>query len=207
MVRYLVFLALLVAGFAQAADTTGIVPGQEFRIPFQVDGQPLAKGGKAAASIGSDGVGTIRVMFARDGDAEELFYTITRSDSPTPTPTPGPSPTPVPVPKPDPRPVEPAKYQILFFHESGDLDNLTSAQQDMLAGLAFRSGLTAKGHVFLGSLDKNSITAAGGQWAEWVKGQATPGVCLAPVAGGDVIRIPLPADEAEFWKKLESGGK
>ena len=120
-------------------------------------------------------------------------------------PDPGPDP-----PDPDPDPNPDAKWQVMFFQESDDLDNYTQGQRIILAGRKFREELEAKGHTFLGAYDRSAVPKAfveGANLQPWwnaVKGDPLPRFAIAPVNGGPVQDFPLPKTVAEFYKALEA---
>jgi hypothetical protein len=104
------------------------------------------------------------------------------------------------------------KFQVMFFMESGQLDNLSDAQRNMLASLVFRDGIRQKGHVLVGIWDKdltdpnNKIPERYKPYFDVINGKTLPRICIAPVDGGTIQDYPLPADEAGFWALL-TGGK
>jgi len=120
--------------------------------------------------------------------------------------------TPAPPPKPpDPPPPPPGrKWQVMFFHQSDQLDNLPLPQRELLAGLAFREELESRGHHFAGAFDVDAVTRSGKgdashkTWWAAVDGDAMPRVALAPREGGDVIDFPLPADAESLFRILQA---
>ena len=131
-------------------------------------------------------------------------------------PDPGPNP-------PDPAPNPSAKWQVMFFHQSDQLDNLPVAQRDMLTSRSFREALEAKGHSFEGAFDVDAVAKSGrvcgsfgcvtvrptvakdmAPWWEAVEHDPMPRVAIAPMSGGDVRDFPLPADAASLYKLLEA---
>lgn len=166
----------------------------------------LVDGGKSILWEGD--AGDYAVIFLPPGDAQPIVQKVTlgkAADPPTP-PTP-------------PTPPVNAKWQVLFFIESADLDNLTLPQQAMLSGLVFRSELTKAGHRFMGTFDKDRST---GQtvicvdgtclrttreskydvWWKAIAGKTVPLVAIAPLEGGTIQTFPLPADAAALLKLL-----
>jgi hypothetical protein len=127
-----------------------------------------------------------------------------------------------PDPDPDPDPPLPpvSKWQVMFFHEADQLDNLPTAQVDILSGRVFREALEAKGHSFEGCYDVSAVAKTGrtcgpmgcvtptapdfAPWWAAVKGDPMPRIAIAPLSGGDVRDFPLPADAAAVFKLLES---
>jgi hypothetical protein len=106
---------------------------------------------------------------------------------------------------PEPAPLPGAKFQVAFLIESGDLDNLPAAQRAMLASLTLRDDLARRGHHFVGVLERdqaNSAPAALAPFYAAVEGDPFPRVAIAPLAGGDVIDKPLPADQAALYQLL-----
>ena len=71
---------------------------------------------------------------------------------------PGPDPPNPPDPPDPPDPL--AKWQIWFFRESTDGDELTTDHHELLSGLKFRDSLEEKGHLFMGSWDISSESQA-----------------------------------------------
>jgi len=205
MIRTFLVLAALLSGLAvQAAD--GIVPGKRFAVPFAVDGKPALN--FAVVTIDTAGKATLRVVYAKEGKPpDEKFYWLTPRDQPPPDPIP-----PDPIPPPPPPPPD-TKWQVMFYVESGDLDNLPAGQRDMLASLVFRQGLKAKGHALVGVFDRQMVGPDGKiperfqAWYRAIEGDPLPRVGIAPLSGGDVLDFPLPANEAALWKLLETGGK
>lgn len=126
---------------------------------------------------------------------------------PDPKPEPGPEPTPDPQPEPKPEPQPVKHWQVAFFVESNDLDNLSADQKAMLASLQARKDLEAKGHRLLGVLDPDAAATATDPalrpWLEAAKGKA-PCLAIAPLEGGTIRILPLPASAAELWKLLEN---
>jgi hypothetical protein len=132
---------------------------------------------------------------------------------------PNPPNPPDPPDPPDP-PNPTSKWQVVFFHASGTLDNLPRAQIDMLSGLVFRDEVTAKGDRFVGSFNVDSVaktvrTCDGTKcWTTYampaelvpffnaVKGDPMPRVAIAPINGGAVRDFPLPENAAAFWTLL-----
>lgn len=113
---------------------------------------------------------------------------------------PEPDPEPDPEPEPDPDPEPDQKWQVMFFHESHELDNLPLAQRELLAGRVAREELESRGHSFLGAPD---ISTGDNAWFRAAKGHALPCVAVAPLHGGDIQVHPLPADKAALWTLLE----
>lgn len=117
----------------------------------------------------------------------------------------------------DPDPIDPpepepgAKYQIVMFAESAQLDNLGLGQRAILASLTLREELKAKGHKLLGVFDPDlvgpggSVPEASAQWFRAIQGQSLPCIAIAPLAGGDIRVYPLPADKVALWKLLGGG--
>ena len=122
---------------------------------------------------------------------------------PTPGPKPEPEP-PQPKPEPDPQPVK--HWQVAFFLESNNLDNLPPAQQTLLASLLVRKDLEAKGHRLVGVFDPDTAGTVTDQnlkaWFEAAKGKA-PCLALAPMEGGTIKVFPLPESKDALWKILE----
>lgn len=116
-----------------------------------------------------------------------------------------------PGPGPDPTPTPGQKYQIMFFCPRSQRDNLPQAQQAILSSLTLHKALEAKGHIFKGLFDPNSVGPAGvvpAEYAPWfdsVKGDTHPRIAIAPKDGGTIVDLPLPKDEAGLWKLLETG--
>lgn len=126
-----------------------------------------------------------------------LTYSITVGSNPDPGPDPGP----------DPQPGQ--RWQIMLFHESGDLDSLPRGQVELLSSLKLRQELEAAGHYVAGVFDDDTsgtsgIPAALQPWFEAVKNDPMPRIALAPLAGGVVRDYPLPADRAGLMKFLEA---
>jgi hypothetical protein len=116
---------------------------------------------------------------------------------------------PVPPPPPPPPPPPDQRWQIVFFHNSNDLDNYAPAQLSMLQGLKFRKSLVEKGHTFVGSYDVQSVPSVSSatglaQWFSAVKGKSMPRVALAPKDGGTIQDFPLPENAADLLKLLEN---
>ena len=113
-----------------------------------------------------------------------------------------------PDPDPDPDPDPNSKWQVMFFHESDDLDNYTKEQRRMLAGLTFRTELQGKGHMFLGAFDRDAVSktfAENNQLSTWwkaVEGDPLPRVAVAPLEGGAIRDFDLPPTVAELYKLL-----
>jgi len=124
---------------------------------------------------------------------------------------------------PDPPPPNPtAKWQVMFFLESTDADDLSAGQIELVSSLTFRQSLDASGHRFMGRYDRNSVMetrstcngvtcrpylAVKSDLAPWwgaVKGDSLPRLAIAPIDGGDIRDFPMPADEAAFYKLLEA---
>lgn len=132
-----------------------------------------------------------------------LTYTITVGTSPDPDPGPDPDPDPEPDPQPGRR------WQIMFFQESGDLDDLPRGQVELLSSLSLREELAAAGHYVLGVSDKDACSTGTCPvklrpfWSA-VTGDPMPRVALAPIGGGSVKDYPLPADKAGLFKLLEN---
>lgn len=146
------------------------------------------------------GVATVTVSAT---DAAAARATITVTDKPPPPP-----------------PSE--HYQVCFFFESNDIDNLPLAQRSMLTGLKFRKELEEKGHLFVASLDRNAVFETkkvclpSGRcmyvqtvkteyrpWHAAAKGADLPCVCLASREGGVITVYPLPDDESGFYDLLK----
>jgi hypothetical protein len=137
---------------------------------------------------------------------------------------PGPDPGPDPPNPPDPDPPLPplVKWQVMFFYQSDQLDNLPQSQIDMISGLVFRRALEGKGHSFAGAFDVDSVAKAARlcgprgcltvaaavpndlkPWWAAVDGDPMPRVAIAPIGGGAVRDFPLPADETALYALLE----
>lgn len=108
-------------------------------------------------------------------------------------------------------PVPGGQVQVMFFYERDKLDNLPDKQQAILGSLTLRKALEARGHVFLGTFDKDAtgpkvvVPAAYAPWFQAVAGKTMPRVAVAPKAGGAIVDYDLPADEDALWTLL--GGK
>jgi hypothetical protein len=125
---------------------------------------------------------------------------------------------PEPVP-PDPIPPEPNptdKWQVMIFHESDNLDNMTLSQRELTSGLVLRKALEANGHRFLGALDYNALAKASKKcpdgscaspelqaWLKSIEGKSMPCLAIAPLNGGDIRVFPLPANSASLFALLE----
>lgn len=154
----------------------------------------------------------VKMHLVRDGKLEiAAIVVVVEGDVPLP-----PKPDP---PKPDPPdPPKPGqKYQVMFFYETDDLDNMPMAQREMVTGLAFREALEAKGHRFMGAYDADtivtvkqscngrtctevrSVAPALKEWWAAVDGDPLPRVAIAPLDGGDIKDFPLPAGRAELY--------
>jgi len=129
---------------------------------------------------------------------------------------------PQPDPKPGPDPPAPgSKWQVMFFIETDDLDNMPMAQRELVSGRAFREELESKGHRFMGALDKDQVVkveqVCNGRsctevrsvkpelkaWWDAVKGDPMPRMAIASVDGGTIKSYPLPAGRAELYVLLE----
>ena len=122
-------------------------------------------------------------------------------------PEPGPGPNPGPNPGPDPGPTpKPTHWQAAFFVESDNLDNLTPAQQALLASLLVRKDLEAKGHRLVGVFDPDTAGTVTDQnlkaWFAAAQGKA-PCLAIAPMEGGTIQIFPLPESKDALWKILE----
>jgi len=118
-------------------------------------------------------------------------------------------------------PVPDQMFQVMIFHESNDLDNLTRGQLDMISGLVFRNELEELGHTFEGGFDRDSIVAcvdgvchvrSGTDptlriWWDNVDGHPLPCVAIAPIQGGSVEVFDLPADAAAMLELLAKEGQ
>jgi hypothetical protein len=109
--------------------------------------------------------------------------------------------TPGPNPPEPPEPTPGGPYQILFYYQGEDLDNLPQAQRDLMVSLAVKERLKAAGHVVLGALEAQSMKSGSvpARWKAWVdavQGDPLPRVAIAPKAGGPVHDFPLPVNEA-----------
>lgn len=116
-------------------------------------------------------------------------------------PNPGPNPGPEPGPEP-----KPTYWQVAFFVESDNLDNLTPAQQSLLASLLVRKDLEAKGHRLVGIFDPDAMeTATDPALKPWFSAaqRKAPCMALAPMEGGTIQIFPLPESKDAFWKVLE----
>lgn len=110
----------------------------------------------------------------------------------------GSAPNPPQPPTPDPTPAPGAKQQVLFLYRSADLDNLPGPQQTMLASLKLRKQLAEAGHKFVGCFDAEAVPAALAPWATAAAGKPLPLLLTAPLAGGDIRVVPLPASTTEL---------
>ena len=118
---------------------------------------------------------------------------------PWPAPSPGPKP-------PDPQPL-PSSWQVAFLVESDSLDNLSPAQQSMLASVLIRDELTKQGHKLVGVLDPDSASTASDSvkpWFDSAQGKQLPLVAIAPMDGGTIYTFPLPANSEALWVLLKS---
>jgi len=146
----------------------------------------------------------VAIVVARGGELLYAEHVLIVGTAPDPDPDP-PDPDP-----PDPDPDPDAKWQVMFFQESDDLDNYTQGQRTMLAGRKFREELEAKGHTFLGAYDRSAVPKAfveGANLQPWwnaVKGDPLPRFAIAPVNGGTVQDFPLPKTVAKFYEALEA---
>ena len=164
----------------------------------------LLDGGKTILWEGD--AGDYAVIYLPPGDAQPVVQRVTLGGTVTP-----------PIP-PDPPPVN-AKWQVLFFVESADLDSLTLPQLEMVSGLLFRQELNKAGHKFLGTFDKDrssgqTVVSQDGTcltvqreskydvWWKAITGKAVPLVAIAPIAGGDIQTFPLPANAAALDRLL-----
>jgi len=111
----------------------------------------------------------------------------------------------------DPGPQPEGKYQVLFYVESANLENLSRDQQEFLGSLVFRGELKAAGHELLGIFDKdtvgpdNEIPDYLEPWVAAIVSQPLPVMAVQPVNGGTISVFPLPDSEDGVWEKL--GGK
>lgn len=112
-------------------------------------------------------------------------------------------------PEPDPQPEPGGKYQVMFLLETADLDNLPIGQRALLGSLTFRRQLETEGHRFQGVYDLDSKGTAPTDLAPWfqaVSDADLPCMLVAPLEGGTIRRLPMPADEASCLKQLQKGG-
>jgi len=114
----------------------------------------------------------------------------------------GSAPNPPQPPTPDPTPAPGAKRQVMFLYRSSDLDNLSPAQQTLLASLKLRKSLAEAGHQFVGCFDAEVVPAALAPWATAAAGKPLPLLLTAPIAGGDIRVVPLPASTTELAEIL-----
>jgi hypothetical protein len=116
---------------------------------------------------------------------------------------------PDPIP-PDPVPPTPTeKWQVAFFYDNDQLDNLTADQMILMEGLRFRKQLVEAGNKFVGSFEKDSLSKIGSElrsnlnpWFGAVEGSKFPVVAIAPLDGGTIQVFPLPEDEKELYALL-----
>jgi hypothetical protein len=127
-----------------------------------------------------------------------------------PKPGPGPGPQPPDPPKP-PEPNPGGKKQVAFVIESSNLDSLPLSQRSLLASLTLRQKLKEQGHQFLWILDKDvrdptgNVPAAFAPFLGAAAGKPLPQLCFAPLGGGEVTSVAVPATEAELFKILDGG--
>lgn len=113
--------------------------------------------------------------------------------------------TPDPLDPPEPPPVPGGKKQVAFYLESADLLKLPKAQR-YVNSLAFRKALEAKGHAFIRTFDDDTdVPPEFAPWSNAAAGKPLPLMLLAPVGGGDIQAIALPADEAAALKAIDGG--
>jgi hypothetical protein len=165
----------------------------------------------------------VKLHLVRDGKMEiAALVVVVEGDRPNP-PLPPDPPTPDP---PVPNPTE--KWQVMFFVESTDVDDLPDGQIELISSLSFRQSLEAAGHRFMGRYDRNSVMESKANctydrygrkicqpptmvvksdlapWWEAVKGDELPRMAIAPIDGGKVRDFPLPANSAELYSLLEA---
>jgi hypothetical protein len=165
----------------------------------------------------------VKLHLVRDGKMEiAAIVVVVEGDRPNP-PLPPDPPTPDP---PVPNPTE--KWQVMFFVESTDVDDLPDGQIELISSLSFRQSLEAAGHRFMGRYDRNSVMESKANctydrygrkicqpptmvvksdlapWWEAVKGDELPRMAIAPIDGGKVRDFPLPANSAELYSLLEA---
>ncbi|NLX57300.1 MAG: hypothetical protein GXY58_19495 [Planctomycetaceae bacterium] len=161
----------------------------------------LLDGGKTVQWEGE--AGDYAVIYFPPGDAQPVVQRVTLGAA-------------KPGPQPDPDPG--ARWQVVIFVESGDLDSMPLAQLEITSSLTFRKTLEASGHKLLGVWDKDRPTttvcdgtvcrqvSAGGKYdAFWaaISGDPLPRVAIAPIGGGAVQDFPLPASAAELLQLLQ----
>ena len=146
------------------------------------------------------GVYIFALAVAVEGKATCLIHVLKNGVGPDPNP---PDPDP-----PEPDPVPDQKYQVFFFHDSNDLDNYTQDQRIMLVGLKFEEDLEKKGHNYLRSISRNSITETGkvnpelANWWRAAENTGLPCVAFAPLNGGKITVKPLPKTLDKFWEMI-----
>lgn len=174
-------------------------------VPLEVQGgQQLTIRAKAEQQQWLVIGGKVLVAAVADGKLVVQEFAWPPGPGPGPTP-PDPGPEPKPEPQPDPQPTK--HWQVAFFLESNNLDNLTAAQQALLASLLVRKDLEAKGHRLVGVFDPDSAgTVTDPGLKAWFQAAASkaPCVAIAPMEGGTIRVYSLPADKDALLKLLEN---
>jgi len=177
MLRLLFALILMLPGPAAGID--GILPATAFRVPFTVDGKPVAN--RAMVSIAADGKATLTVLYLKGDDIAEATYVLVRQDSPVP-PAP---PVPIPVP-PVPIPVPVADLWGVVVEESAER---TPQQAIVLTAPEVRDSLKQ-----FRVLDKDTTVATDMQpYLDRAKGDVLPVLFLVDGSGKVHFEGPLPA--------------
>jgi hypothetical protein len=112
---------------------------------------------------------------------------------------PGPEPKP---PEPEPRPDQ--KYQVVILIESGNLDDLPSGQLEIVASRKFRAALQAAGHQLVAIVDRDTPPSDRLRpFFAAASGKSPPLLLRAPLAGGQIEAIPLPANIDDTLQALQ----
>lgn len=208
-----------------------LMPGQP-AVPLDVEGTIVFAAGGATmrpqVHFPAGQPGEYRVVVDWNYQANQFVehVVVVDGDSPNPPlpPVPPDPPDPVdpPAPPDPPAPNPAAKWQVMFFLESTDVDDLPAGQIELLSSLTFRQSLDAAGHRFMGRYDRDSVMetrsvcngvtcrpylAVKSDLAPWwgaVKGDPLPRIAIAPIDGGDIRDFPMPADESALYKLLEA---
>jgi len=110
------------------------------------------------------------------------------------------------VPDPKPEPPNPGgKQAIVFFIQTDELDKMNYAQRYLVASLAARKNLEARGHQYLQVIDDDQIENPPAEWKSWcdaVKGDQLPRVAFSPIGGGPISDYPMPVDYKHLLELL-----
>lgn len=210
---------------ADAMTAHLLMPGQP-AVPLDVEGTIVFAAGGATmrpqVHFPAGEPGEYRVVVDWNYGQNQFVghVVVVEGDSPDPPLPPNPPNPPDPPDPPAPNPT--AKWQVMFFLESTDVDDLPAGQIELISSLAFRQSLEAAGHRFMGRYDRDSVMetrstcngttcrpylAVKSDLAPWwgaVKGDPLPRLAIAPIDGGDIRDFPMPADEAALYKLLEA---